>query len=137
VVKRLLELRPDIQVAGSALVIDLSRFSNHQTKRAVGVDFVAGDAGYRVVGVAALQAAGVSRLIQVAGQAEFVGLGRDEFRWIPDQGRVARPGVERSHAVAGLATLPLESALFINFNRVMGTLDECVKDVLMTRLAGV
>lgn len=72
-VLRLLELRPDILVTSGALRIDLARLADYQAIRPVGVNLVAGHAGNRTVGMAALQAARVRRLIEMAGQADLVG----------------------------------------------------------------
>jgi len=64
-----LELRPDIEMAARALLVNGGRLAGHQTIGRVAMNFMAGRAGNRVLGMAALQSSDVRRLIQVAGKA--------------------------------------------------------------------
>ncbi len=73
VMNRQLELRPDIKVTARAQLIDRSRLACNQTIGCWAVDFVARRAGDTVLSVAALQAANLRRLIQVADKTQLVG----------------------------------------------------------------
>ena len=72
---RLLKLCHDIQVAAGAKLIDLFGRSCHQANRPVGVNRMAGNAGDRILHMAALNTAHMGRLVQMAGEADFVRLG--------------------------------------------------------------
>src|SRR5438270_6731272 len=72
VMDRPLELRPDSDMATPALLIDRHRRARNHSGRAVGMDLVACGAGDLVLEVAAREPAGVSRLVEMAGQAETV-----------------------------------------------------------------
>ena len=77
--KRFLKLSHHIGVARGALLIDCRGLARYQTERATGVNLVAGGAGDLIFRMAALQAAGVRGLAQVASQTDLVGCGSREF----------------------------------------------------------
>jgi hypothetical protein len=79
VVKRLLELTPDRGMATRTLFVYFGRLARHQTQWAVGMNLVTGCTGHLVLCVAALQAANMGRLIQVAVQTDFVGRERSKL----------------------------------------------------------
>ena len=113
VMKRLLELRRDRQMAAFALLVDRFRFAHHQLFRRRRVNLVAGGAGHLILGVAALQAADVRRLVQVTGEANSIDSSGGELSWIPNIGGVRRSGVFRSRTVARFAGLPVPAPLFV------------------------
>ena len=77
-----LKLAPNREMATRALLVDRRRFARHQAHRSVGVNLVTGGAGNLIARMAALQAADMSRLIQVAGQTDLVSRPRRQFRGI-------------------------------------------------------
>ena len=80
----LLKLRHHLQVASGAESVDLFRSPRHQPFRAVCMDGVAGDAGNRILHMAALNASGMRCLIQMASHADLVCLNGCELSGIAD-----------------------------------------------------
>lgn len=136
VVKRTLELRPDIQMTTAALRVDGIGLACYQSGGIVGVHLMAGRTRNLVLGVAAFQASDVCRLIQMTGETDFVGGRRGELSRIPNViGR--RPfcmGLSRT--MAGFASASLPASLCVRLYLVMGTLGKTVENVFVTNLAG-
>jgi hypothetical protein len=84
VLERPLKLAPDAGMTGGALSVNLRSFARDQTEGSVGMNLVAGRARNLILGVAALQTTDVCRLIQVTGQADFVGGDSCQLRGIAD-----------------------------------------------------
>jgi len=135
VMKRFLELTPDRDVATRALFVDRGGLTRHQTQWAVGMNLVTSGAGHLILGMAALQAANMGRLIQVACQADFVGRERGQLRGIFDIFRRRRFRMFLSGAVARFASLPFPTTLGVRFHLMVGILGEGIVDILVTRLA--
>lgn len=81
---RLLELRPHIQVATRALLVDRGSLADHQVMSPIRMNLMTGRAGNLVLHVTALQASDVRRLVQVASEADLVGGTCSEFAGIAD-----------------------------------------------------
>ena len=128
---------PDIQMATSAQLIHRRWLSDRQLCPSVRMNFVTGDAGDLVFRMAALQPADVGRLIQMAGEADFIGLGGGEFRRIADLRRICRFGVLLTGPVTRFANAPLPTALLVRIDYVMRAFRDCIVDVLVANLAGV
>ena len=128
--------RHDVDVARGALFIDRRGLARDHAERAVGVNLVASRAGHLILGMAALQTPDVRRLAQVASQADLVGRGGSQLRWIANIFGRNRLGVFLAGAVARFAGFSLPSAPGIRFHRVMRVPRESVGDILMARPAG-
>ena len=81
---RLLELRPYIQVATRALLVDGGSLADHQIMPPVRMYLVTGCAGNLVLHVATLEASHVRRLVQVATEADLVCGDRGQLTGILD-----------------------------------------------------
>ena len=82
VMRRSLELHPDVRVATRALLVNRRSFARDQSQRSVCMNLVAGRAGHFVLRVAVLNPANMRRLIQVTSQASLVGRDRRQFTGI-------------------------------------------------------
>jgi len=111
VMKRPLELRPDIQVAAPAQLISRFGLASHQ--RFAGMHLVAFRARNLVLGVAAFQPADLRGLVQMTVEADFVGCRSCQFRRNLDVIGRGPLGVRLSRAVAGLAGAALPTAFLI------------------------
>ena len=100
------------------------------------MNLVTGCAGNLILRMAALQAADMGRLIQVASQTDFVRGLRCEFGGIADVLSRCRFGMFLSRTVAGLAGLPFPTTLGISVYLVMRIPGERVVDILVTGQAG-
>jgi hypothetical protein len=107
-----LEFRPNRRVATCAQLVDRGHFSGDQPVGAVAMDGVAGGATHFVFHVAALDAADVGGLIQVALQAVAIGLGGRQVGGVDDVRLVGRCGVLAAGTVAGFAGLPSQPRRF-------------------------
>ena len=134
---RLLEARPNIGVARRALLIDLDGFARDQAVRAVLVNRMARGATHLILRMTAVEPSDMSALILMTGEAQAIGLGRLQFRWLPDVGRSRRFRMLASGTVAGFARLRRPAALLVRLHRLMRILLEGVEDVLMAHLAGL
>ncbi len=130
-----LELGPLVQVAARAQLVDRVGLPQHQ--RLALVHFVAGGAGNLVVGVAAFETPYLRGLIQMAGEADFVGRRGRQFRWILDIVGRGSFGVRLAGTVTGLALAAHPSLLGVDRQGVMRVLGQPVIDVLVADLAGV
>jgi len=81
-VKRLLELRPDIQVAAGALAVDRRCLARQHAGGSVGVHLVTRCTSDLVSGMAALQPSDMCRLIEVTAHADPVGCSGRKLRGI-------------------------------------------------------
>ena len=84
VVIGLLELRPYIQVATRALLINGGSLADYQVVASIRMNLMTGCAGHLVLHMTALEAAHVRGLIQVTSEANLVCGGRGELTWIAD-----------------------------------------------------
>ena len=129
-----LKLRPHIDVTRGALLIDRDRLAHHQRVPVVGVNLVTRGAGDLILGMTALQSAHVRGLVQVTGQADFIGSGRGELGGIANVGGVGRFGMLLSRSMAGFAgsALPLmfRIAFYGGTFRGCGTLGHDVQTVV-------
>ena len=80
----LLKLRHHLQVASGAQFVDLFGGPRDQPQRPIRVDGMAGDAGNRILHMAALNASGLRCLIQMTSHADLVRLNGGKFVGIPD-----------------------------------------------------
>ena len=103
VLVRPLEFCPNRRVATGALLVDRGHFPGDQPVGAVAMNGMAGRAAHFVFGVAALDAADVGRLVEVALQAVAIGLGRRHIGGIEDVFLIGRFDVLAARTVAGLA----------------------------------
>jgi len=87
------------------------RFARHQPKRTVGVNFMARRASHLIPRMAALQAAGVRRLAEVASQADLVGSGSSELPRIANVFGRNGLGVLLAGAVTRFAGFPCHPRL--------------------------
>ena len=132
VMKRLLELRGDGQMATLALSIDRFGLAHHQLL----MDLMAIGASHHVLGMAALQTAGVRRLVQMAGEAEFIGPSGGKLSRIPDVRGRGGLGVFRPRSVTGLAGPPFPALLLISaIDQMMRSFCECLGGIFMTHAA--
>src|SRR5208337_4201962 len=99
--------------------------------------FMTRRAGDLIFRVAALQPAGVGRLIEVTVQANLVGCRRGEFGWIANIRGGNCFGVLLRRSVAGFAGLPFETSLSVRVDNMMRTLGKRVVDVFMASLTGL
>jgi hypothetical protein len=98
---------------------------------------VTGGTGDLVPGVAALKPAYVRRLIQMAGETDFVGGCSRQLGWIPDIIGGRSFCVCLAGTVTGLAGASLKSTFSIHVHGMVGALGEPVVDVFVTDLANV
>jgi hypothetical protein len=105
VLVRPLELGPNRRMAACAQLVDRRHFSGDEPVGAVAVDGVAGGTTHLVLGMAALDAADVGGLIQMALQAVAIGLSGRQVGRVNDIRFVGRCGVLPARTVAGLAGL--------------------------------
>ena len=131
------ELRLDALMATGAERVHLRSGARHQARRAIRVNGVAGDAAHGVFHVAALDPLGMFGRIEMAAQADLVGLFRHQLLRIADLGRVRRPGMFRASAMAGLATMFFPAAPLIGLDKGVGALLVVVPDIFVTGLAGL
>ena len=131
------ELRLDALMATGAERVHLRSGARHQARRAIRMDGVAGDAAHGVFHVAALDPLGMFGRIEMAAQADLVGLFRHQLLRIADLGRVRRPGMFRASAMAGLATMFFPAAPLIGLDKGVGALLVVVPDIFVTGLAGL
>jgi len=103
VVIRLLELRPDIQVATRALLVDGGSLADHQIMSPIRVNLMTGRARDLVLHVTALKASDVRRLVQMTTEADLVGGNRGQLARIADIRRGSRFYMLLPRTVAGLA----------------------------------
>ncbi len=135
VMRRLLKRRPNIGMAGGTLLVDRSRCSRNHSLGTVRVHRVASHAGNLVARVAGFQPAHMSRLIQVASHANFVGCHCSDLRRIANIIRRKRLGVFLRRAMAGFAGLVHPTSFFVRIHNMMRTLLESVVDVFVAGLA--
>ncbi len=126
VFERPLKLRHYILMATGALLIYRSRLARDQPERSVRVDLMTGGARHQISGVAALDAAGVRRPVQMAHQTRAVGLRRRKLRWITNIRGGRRFRVLRSRPMTRFAGL---------FHPVVRVLLESVPDLFVARQA--
>ncbi len=100
-VERPLELSPLIEVTSHAQLIGGFRFADHQ--RLALVHLVAGSTRNLILGVAALQPSVLRWLVQMAGEADFVGRRSRQVRRILDIIRRRSPGVRFAGTVTCFA----------------------------------
>ncbi len=91
-----------------------------------------GSAGDLVLGVTALQAAYVRRLVQVTGETAFIGYCSSELGGVANVIRGGRFGVLLTWTVTRFAGPPFPTPLLIHVHRMMWTLREALRDVFMT-----
>ena len=137
VMSRPLELRPYADMAALALLVDRHGRARDHSGRTVGVDLVASRAGDQVLEVAAQEPAGVSRLVEMAGEAEAVGFGCSEPGGIADVGGRGGFGMFLRGPMAGFAGPALPAAFRVGIHRMMRAFAECVRDILVAGLTGL
>lgn len=84
--------------------------------------------------VAALQAARVSGLVQVASEAELIGLAGSKFGRVPDVPGSGRLSVRACGPMARFASLPHPAKLRLRVDRLMRIPQKGIEDILMTGL---
>jgi hypothetical protein len=97
---------------------------------------VAGNAGYGVFHVAALNAFRVLRGIEMAREADFVGSLGGKFGRIKNLSGICRACVVRAGSVAGFAGMIFPADAGVRVHHGMGTLAEVIVNVFMAGLAG-
>jgi len=130
VMKRPLEFSPLVQVAAGAQLVRRVGLANHQ--RLALMHLMASGTRNLVVGVAAFEAANLRRLIQMAGETDFVGRGGRKIRWILDVIGRGTLGVLLAGTMTGFALASLPSLLCINRQCVMCVFGQPVVDVFVT-----
>lgn len=131
-----LELCPDIDVTARALLVDRRSFASHQAERSIGMDFVTRGAGYLILDMAALQAANVRRLVEMACETASV-----DFRW-RELGGIANVGgagafrMLAARTVARFTPTRFPTALFVFLDGNVRVLLERLVDVFMAYLTG-
>jgi len=135
VVERPLELGPLVEVTAYAQLVSGFRLADHQ--RLALVHFVTGSARNLIPGVAAFQPSDLCRLVQMAGEADFVGCRSRQVRRILDIIRRRSPGVRLAGTVTCFALPAHPPALGVHSQLVMRVLGEPVIDVFVTDLASV
>ena len=136
VAERPLEVSPYLGMAAGALCIDFAWLARDQTVRTLFMNRVTAYTTDLVLGVAAVDATDVSRLIKVTLEAGAVGFGRLELGWIANIRRRHGLGVLAPWSVAGFAGLLGKSAFLVGFHQLVRILLKRIEDVLMTTLAG-
>src|ERR1051326_2961416 len=89
----LLEASPDVGVAGRALLVDFGGLADHQTVRSILVNRMARGATHLVFGMTAVETAGMSSLILMAGEADAIGLRGRQLWPLAEIGGGSRFGV--------------------------------------------
>jgi len=131
-----LELCPDIDVTARALLVDRRSLASYQAERPVGMDFVTCGAGHLILDMAALQAANVRRLVEMACETASV-----DFRW-RELGRIANVGgagafrVLAARTVARFTPTRFPTVLFVFLDGKMRALLERLVYVFMAHLTG-
>jgi hypothetical protein len=133
VMKWILKLRHYVGVAGGALLVDRGGLACHQAKWTIGVNLVARRAGHLIFGMAALQAAGMRGLAQVASQTDLIGRGSRESPGIANVFGRNGFGVFLTGAVARFAGPSPPAAPGVPFHGVMRVPAERVCRILVTR----
>ena len=136
VLVRTLETRPDIGMAAGALCIDLGGLTRQQAFRTVLVDEVTSRTTHLVLGMTVVDAADVRGLVEMAGEADAVHLGRPELCRITDVGRIHRLGVFTARSVAGFTCLRRTVVFLVRLHQLMWILLECFEGILVAGLAG-
>jgi len=95
------------------------------------MNLVAGSAGDRVFGVAALQAPNVRWLIQVAREADAIDGCGGELRRVADLGGIRRVDVFLAGAVAGLACMSCRTPLLLGVDQVVRAFGDAFGDVFV------
>jgi hypothetical protein len=134
---RLLELRPDIQMATGALGVDGRVAMGHESHRTVGMNLVTCGASHLVLGMAVLQTPHLRGGVEMAAHANLVGRGRGHFRGLADVRRRCRFGVFLRRAVAGFAGSAGKAAVLIGIHLGVRALLERVEDVFVAGAARV
>ena len=129
-----LKLRPNIDVTARALLVDRRSFASYQAERSIGMDLVTRGAGHLILDMAALQAANVRRLVEVARKTGAVHFGGRELGGIADVGGAGAFGVLAARTVARFTRARLPTALFVFFNRYVRILLERLVDVFVAYL---
>jgi len=131
-----LETGPLGGVATGAELVDVRELAGHQAIGSVLVDGVAGHATHLVFGMSAVDSSHVGGLIEMAGEAELVGLRGLELGGLPDIGGIHGFRVLASGAMAGLAGVVFKAAFLVLFHYLVGVFLEGVEDVFVAPLAG-
>ena len=133
---RPLKLGPHSGVTARAQFVDRRDFAGDEPIRAVRMHRMAGGARHLVARMAALDAAGMRGLIQVALQTNAIGRGSGQMRGIYDGRLFGGIGVLASRAVAGFAGPAFKSTPLLSPYDLVRTLLERVINILVARLAG-
>lgn len=134
-VKGLLKLRPDIRVAGGALLIDGVRLAGHDARRSIGMHLMARHAGDQIFHMATGNACGVHRVARVTRETRFIRQSSCEFGRILDIRGGGRPGMVAACAMTRFAGPAFPFRPFADLNGLMRTLHETAVDILVAGLA--
>jgi hypothetical protein len=132
----LLKLRPGLNVAAGAFRVYYFVPARGDRLGIRLMNRMARHARNLVPAVAALDAAGMSKCVLVAGKADGFRLHRPDFRWIYDIWRGCRFRVLGAWSVAGFTCLPLPFRRARLYG-VMAVPLKSIKDVFVASLAGV
>jgi len=131
-----LELRFHVGVAAFAQGVHVGVLPRHKQGAVIDVHLMACRAGHRVLRVGTLNPARVSWLVQMAIQADLVGLGGRKLRRKPDKRNIAGRRMLRSRTVAGFADMSLKTISRIGIEHTVSIgVSDVVEVVLMADLA--
>jgi hypothetical protein len=131
-----LKLRPDIDVTARALLVDRRSFASHQAEGPIGMNLVTCGAGHLVLDMAALQAANVRRLVEMARETAAVHFRGGEFGGIADVGGAGAFRVLAARTVARFTRARFPTALFVFLDGNVRVLLESLVDVFVAYLTG-
>src|SRR5581483_1981978 len=133
--ERPLELAPRVEMTCGALLVDVQSFSDHKAGGAIAMNRMTADATYLVTRMAALNAPGVRRLVEVAFQADLIGAGGREPPRVADVVRRSRFDMRAPRSMASLAALPLPRTFLARLESPVGTFPQSIENIFVAGLA--
>jgi hypothetical protein len=134
VMVRPLELRPNIYVTARTQLVYRRSFARYQAKGPIGMNLMTRGAGHLILDMAALQAANLRRLVEVAREAAPVHFRRRKLGGVADVGGTGAFRVFAAGTVARFTPVRLKTAPLVLLDCDVRVLLESLVDVFVANL---